>query len=501
MNFFTRNSSAQSGARPHLSSLSSHGPWAENVRPGRLSYLAFRTATHEGSWLPRAVEGKIPRDLYGTLYRNGPGQKENFDVALDHLFDGDAYLTALRFENGRMSGLSRFLQTPERQHERKYGRMRYHEFGTRCPDRALGMKNPPNINVFPMANGHFALSEAAPPVLIDPDTLDCLGGCDFGKSWPAGATFTAHPKRDPVTGDVFAYGLKIGLSTELLLGRLPAGRDAFEIIARVRIGGVYPVHDFMITKNYIVVALPPVRVNMWGMLRNRTCVAENLVAEGEKPLRFIVARKDGREAPITIESFPANMIFHHCNAVESDDGGVIRLVSMETDVDASFRLMEGWGRAGRLKEGMSQMTEFLIDLTARTVSRTALTAGAPIEFPSIDPRTLGRSMDTIYALRSCDSPDDPLAFDTLTSWDGRRFREIRAGQRQVFGEAVVIADTAGKSWIAHLGYDSEPDESFVDIRDPVDLRLVARAWFGFRIPLGFHGCFIPDGDEQIAMRH
>ena len=62
-----------------LAALTSHGPWTS--RPGRLSYLAFRTVTREGAWTPRAVQGEIPREIRGTLYRNGPGQKEVFDAA------------------------------------------------------------------------------------------------------------------------------------------------------------------------------------------------------------------------------------------------------------------------------------------------------------------------------------------------------------------------------------------------------------------------------------
>jgi carotenoid cleavage dioxygenase-like enzyme len=340
-----------------------------------------------------------------------------------------------------------------------------------------------------MAGGHFALSEGAAPVQIDPDTLECLGARDFAGSWPARATFTAHPKRDPATGDVFAYGLTRSLFSELVLARLPAGGKTFEVFARVRLGGFYPAHDFMLTQTYVVLALPPVRINMWGMLRGRSCIAENLVEEARKPLRIVVARKDGRGSPIMIESHPASMIFHHCNAVESADGRIIRLVSMETEA-AAFRMLEGWGHATGLARPKSQMTEFVIDVEARTVSRTALTEGAPIEFPAIDTRTLGRSLDTIYALRARDAPDDPLAFDTLTAWDGGSFREARAARGQVFGEPVVLVDGAGGSWIAHLGYDAGEDETFLDIRDPGELRLVARAWFGFRIPLGFHGLFV-----------
>jgi all-trans-8'-apo-beta-carotenal 15,15'-oxygenase len=129
------------------------------------------------------------------------------------------------------------------------------------------------------------------------------------------------------------------------------------------------------------------------------------------------------------------------------------------------------------------------------VTRRVLTDGAPIEFPAIDNRRLGRSMETIYALRTFDRPGDPLAFDALTAWDGEGFREARAGRAEVFGEPVTLVDAAGRSYVAHLGYDAEGDETFLDIRDSVDLRRIARAWLGFRIPLGFHGHYVPRADD------
>jgi carotenoid cleavage dioxygenase-like enzyme len=476
--------------------LGGHGPWSAPPRPGRLSYLASRTVTREGAWTPRAVEGEIPRALNGALYRNGPGQKETFGVPLDHLFDGDAYVTALRFADGGLTGLSRFLPTEERVHEQKYQQMRYHEFGTRCRERPLGFKNPPSINVFPMADGYYALSEGAKPVQIDPDTLDCRSARDFAASWPARTTFTAHPKRDPVSGDVFAYGLTMALFPELVLARLPAGATEFETFARVRLGGFYPVHDFMLTENYALVALPPVRVNMWGMLRGRSSVADNLVVDHDKPLRILIARKDGQGAPTLIETPSAGMIFHHANAVESEDGAKIRLVSMETEALAGFRLLEGWGRAAGLAQPKSHMVEFVIDLADKTVTRDVLTDGAPIEFPAIDNRQLGRRMDAVYALRTFDAPDDPLAFDALTSWSGGRFREARAGRGQMFGEPVALVDETGALWLAHLGYDGDNDETFLDLREPEELRRVARVWLGLRIPLGFHGLWVAGGEAQ-----
>ena len=105
-------------------------------------------------------------------------------------------------------------------------------------------------------------------------------------------------------------------------------------------------------------------------------------------------------------------------------------------------------------------------------------------------------MEAIYALRSYDAPDDPLAFDTIARWEAGRLFEARAKRGQVFGEPVAMIDESGGSWIAHLGYDAVSDETFLDIRDPGELRLVGRAWLGFRIPLGFHGCFVPGAERE-----
>ena len=79
----------------------------------------------------------------------------------------------------------------------------------------------------------------------------------------------------------------------------------------------------------------------------------------------------------------------------------------------------------------------------------------------------------------------------MTKREGPRVHEARARRGQTFGEPVVIADRSQRTFVAHLGYDADRDETFLDIRDADDLRLVARAWFGFRIPLGFHGCYVP----------
>ncbi len=82
--------------------------------PKRLSWLAYRTAGAEGAWSLTKIEGKVPKELNGTLYRIAPGQKDSHGVMLKHLFDGDAFTSAYSFRDGKVFLKGKFLDTPQR---------------------------------------------------------------------------------------------------------------------------------------------------------------------------------------------------------------------------------------------------------------------------------------------------------------------------------------------------------------------------------------------------
>src|SRR5262245_31011409 len=72
------------------------------------AYSAFRPCREHGFENLR-VEGTLPPELAGTLYRIGPGRFEAFGERFGHWFDGDGMVTAIRFENGRASGACRMM--------------------------------------------------------------------------------------------------------------------------------------------------------------------------------------------------------------------------------------------------------------------------------------------------------------------------------------------------------------------------------------------------------
>src|SRR6059058_560934 len=77
------------------------------------------------------VVGELPRELNGTLYRNGPNPQ--FDAPGAHWFVGDGMLHAFHLENGRASYRNRWIRTPKWQAEHDAGRALFGGFGRKLP--------------------------------------------------------------------------------------------------------------------------------------------------------------------------------------------------------------------------------------------------------------------------------------------------------------------------------------------------------------------------------
>jgi len=82
-----------------------------------------------GNWAPvreerddyaLPVKGELPRELRGTLFRNGPNPQ--FDTPDAHWFVGDGMLHAFTLENGKASYRNRWVRTPKFLAEHDAGR-------------------------------------------------------------------------------------------------------------------------------------------------------------------------------------------------------------------------------------------------------------------------------------------------------------------------------------------------------------------------------------------
>src|ERR1700709_2519597 len=111
----------------------------------------------------------------------------------------------------------------------------------------------------------LAMKEDGPPFAMDPVTLDTVGRYDF-EGQVESPTFTAHPKFDPVTGEMVCFAYEAGgngndASNDIVVYTIDAnGRKTEECWYQSPFCGM--IHDCGITKNYLVLPLTPLKSSL-----------------------------------------------------------------------------------------------------------------------------------------------------------------------------------------------------------------------------------------------
>jgi len=72
---------------------------------------SLRDLPREHGFEPLRVEGTLPTELSGTLYRAGPSLFSSFGKPYGHLFDGDGAVSAVRFASGQAVGAAKLVQS------------------------------------------------------------------------------------------------------------------------------------------------------------------------------------------------------------------------------------------------------------------------------------------------------------------------------------------------------------------------------------------------------
>lgn len=125
----------------------------------------------EHGFEPLEIEGTLPAELRGTLFRNGPGQHGQHGRRYSHPFEGDGAVTAVRFEGGRALGASQITPTAGLREERAAGKILYGlsaPWWRRMANVVRGrQKNTANTSVVVWQGRLFALLEAARPTELD----------------------------------------------------------------------------------------------------------------------------------------------------------------------------------------------------------------------------------------------------------------------------------------------------------------------------------------------
>jgi carotenoid cleavage oxygenase len=423
------------------------------------------------------VEGAIPKELNGRLLRNGPNPIAP-DPASYHWFTGDGMLHAIELRDGKaLSYRNRWVRTDQ-------------------AVQLLGEEPIPGQpeDVFPVgssaANTHvvahagkiFALVEVCLPTQVRPD-LSTVGRYDFGGKLRS--SMTAHPKMDPVTGEMLFFGYDPFGPPWLRYHAVNADGDLVRS-EDIDIRGPSMVHDFAITERNVVFLDLPV-VFDFDLVGKRPFPAE---WKPEYGARVGVMPRDGGNADVRWFDVELCYVFHPLNAYD-DNGSVVIDVARHPKMFAT----DIYGPA----EQSPTLDRWTIDLAAGKVIEERLD-DRPQEFPRVDDRVVGRRHRYGYASHF-GIDDEGIHFGGLVKHDLKAgtTEERNFGRGMHAGEGVFVSasDDAGEDegWVLSVVYDEARNASDLVVLDATDFAgsPVATVHLPQRVPFGFHGSWVPDG--------
>ena len=502
------------GARPRPVGPTTRGDEETPIRGHPLLQGGFAPIHQEYTVTDLPVTGTIPAHLDGRYLRNGPNPVAEVDPDTYNWFMGDGMVHGVRLRDGRAAWYrNRWVRTPQLAAA----------FGEQFPTtRSSALIGPgANTNVIGHAGRTIALIEAGQACTELTDELDTVGFHDFDGTLPGG--YTAHPQRDPATGELHAVTYFFGWGNQVQYAVIDRAGHARHTVD-IPVTGSPMMHNFSLTESHVVVydlpvTFDPRQVVEMAVPRFLRAPAQLVLSVliGRVPLPAPIAAAIGKLPPNGLlpyrwnPRYPARIgvmprsgsardvrwfevapcyVFHPMNAY--DDGATLVL-----DVVRHPRVFDR-ERLGP-DEAASTLVRWTVDLHAGTVREEQVNDQAQ-EFPRVDERLVGRRYRYGYALalnpdavrRGARPPSDTvLKHDRVRGTTARRsFGEGRQVSEFVF---IPHAPDAAEDDGVLMGFVSDltTDRTDLMLLDAGSLERVAAIHLPTRVPAGFHGNWVP----------
>jgi len=421
------------------------------------------------------VTGSIPTELTGRYLRNGPNPAGAVDEKTYHWFLGHGMVHGIRLDAGKATWYrNRWVRTKDV-----------------CD--VLGGTPPPsdwpaghpsfsaNTSVIGHAGRTFAIVEGgSAPVELGYE-LDTVRVSSFEGTLPH--AFSAHPKRDPKSGElhVMAYYWAWGNQVQYLVvgtdGRVRKQID-------IPLPGGPMLHDLAITEKYVLIFDLPCVFNLDSAMKG---VRFPYFWDHAYEARIGFLPREGVASDVRWVSIDPCYIFHPMNAYDDGDEVVLDAVRHPKMFDRERR---------GPSEGDPVLTRWRLNVSTGAVRETTID-DRPQEFPRIREDLMGLPYRYGYAA----GIGGGFAQDTLVKTDHHTGRVVARSDQPRFGygEPVFVARAGGAAeddgWVLALRHDTVSDTSDLAIFDAaaLDADPVAVVHLPVRVPNGFHGNWVPDG--------
>ncbi|HVL00216.1 MAG TPA: carotenoid oxygenase family protein [Dongiaceae bacterium] len=432
----------------------------------------YAPVTEERTETELHVTGSIPPELNGLYARIGPNPLHVDNPAAYHLFLGDGMVHGVRLRDGKaLSYRNRWV-------------------GARSVNRKLGRPFLEGTGPFDVVNtniiGHggriWALVEGGvTPAEMDGD-LNTLKRGLFDSGAHKG--YTAHPKLDPLTGDLHAICYSVTAPNKIFHVVVNAQCQVTQTTAIPVTHGPM-VHDCAVTASNVVVLDLPVTLTPMDLLRG----SQYPFRWNEKHrARVGLLPKQGNADQIRWFDVEPCYVFHTGNAVDLPDGGaMIDVVVHDRIFDRSTQ---------DLARSPVTLERWTLNPQRRDVKREVL-CDRRQEFPRFDERLSGQDYRYLYSVGIDTTQHIPQPLYRYDLKTGQR-QEHHYGPNGLTGEVVFVPrsnDSAeDDGWLLSYVYDLEQERSDLVILNAQDIEGEPQAivHLPVRVPLGFHGNWIAD---------
>ncbi len=447
------------------------------------------------------IIGAIPSTLEGTLFYNCPGRNRIGNQQYGHWFDGDGMISAVTIRGGRAHYKNRYVRTPKYVKETAAQAIRYRGVGTRIPGgplknmfRAPG--NAANTSVVLHGEKLLALWEGGKPWELSPATLQTIGEYDYGGRLSSMQPFSAHPRVDPQTGDLYNFGLFGIPKPKLHLYRVdPAG--AMVANTSRYVGDYAMCHDFAIAGRYAVFILCPAFLRTpFKFLLGLRSIFESIEFDTGENTRVVVLELATARVVREFE-FPGFFGFHLGNAREQGDELSVDALCVD-NMDVMGGLSDVFAERGddfQFLANGARFTRFTMNLATGAADRQLIAGAIAGEFPAWNPHLTGR--DNRYTwLATIIENGTPYSFNAFQKVD-HLTGELRVhdfGEGRFSSEPKFIPASAGAAeddgYLISIVYNHARRKSEIVLTDAVDMqRELAVIPLEHHVPYGFHGNF------------
>jgi all-trans-8'-apo-beta-carotenal 15,15'-oxygenase len=417
-------------------------PGTNDFAPG--IEVAFPREFQEGCRVVQCIQGEIPEFIRGTYYLNGPARFGVGDLLYRHWLDGDGMVCALQFGDHELRLTNRYVRSTKFENETQAGRPLFRTFGTAFPDSRLnrinnGLESPVNVSVYRFGDKLLAFGEQGLPWALNPRTLETNGQFTFQGRLNDASPFSAHPKFDADTREMFNFGIFFSAQNPRLY-LYCFGPEGLRYRRAVPLEYPHSVHDFSLSKHYAVFYLSPYLLDVQRIVHDGRTVLEALDWRPEHCSTLMVFdRRNGTVAA----SIPVGSRYclHLMNSFEQNELLVVDLLEFDAPIYAEYQpipdLFQNVADGGPVR--------FVIDLQKKELmERVPIQCSCSPDFPALGPRRAMQPYEDFWMLGiSSSGMPGRKFFDQLVhgNWNGSMGDVYQAPPMHYLGGEPVLIDS------------------------------------------------------------